>query len=204
MNKLKTQESYQATAETFALKVADLAPLQSIARFSEMLPKNAVILDVGCGSGRDAKLFIEKGAQVIGIDFSQRMIEIAAQNAPSGQFQVMDIEELEFNACSFDGVWASCSLIHIAKSDLPAVLNKIHAVLKDSGYFYLSLKKGSGEKFEVDTRYGDYEKFVAYYSESEITEILQAAHFKILECTIVDKHHPYLTHHAIRIFCQKA
>src|SRR4051812_15222740 len=78
-----TQQSYEATAAEFAHNVADLAPLASIEKFVKMLPPKAKILDIGCGSGRDAKIFSSQGAHVIGIDFCSNLLEIAKKHSPT-------------------------------------------------------------------------------------------------------------------------
>src|SRR4029077_5220623 len=117
-----TKASYEATAEEYTHNVQDLAPLESIGKMKKHLSQHAKLLDLGCGSGRDAKIFTEMGVDVTGIDFCSRLIEIATKKAPIAKFQLMDIEALSFPDCSFDGVWAAMSLGHIPKKILPAVL----------------------------------------------------------------------------------
>lgn len=199
-----TKESYQATAREFADNVAELAPLASIEKFAKFLPPSAKIIDIGCGSGRDAKIFSERGFDVTGIDFCPSLIEIARSHAPLAQFHLMDIEKMDFPVNAFNGAWAACSLLHITKDALPAVLEKIHAMLKKDAYFYLTFKKGNLETVEQDVRYkGNVRKFWAYYQEHELKELLQLAEFKILDFATVEKTNPYQTHAAFRVFCQK-
>lgn len=199
-----TKNSYEATAEEFTRNIENLAPMQSIERFLKLLPAKPKIIDIGCGPGRDAKIFTEKGASVLGVDFCQNLIDIAKVRAPLAQFQLMDIETGNFPNAAFDGVWSACTLSHIPKKNLSAVLKKIHSCLKPKGYLYLALKKGVGEIFEKDARYqGDHKKFWAFYEEQEISKFLEDAKFKILECCTVEKNSPYQTGQAIRLFCQK-
>ncbi|WED42590.1 class I SAM-dependent methyltransferase [Legionella cardiaca] len=203
-NKEITKQSYQATAVEFANNVADLAPIASIEKFIKLLPPKAKIIDIGCGSGRDAKIFSNMGADVLGIDFCSNLIDIAKKNAPLSEFQVMDFETMNFPAASFDGAWSACSLGHSSKKILPDILKNIHLLLKENGYFYLALKKGSGESLDKDLRYeGDVKKFWAFFEEEELMNILQAAHFKILDFDTVEKKFTYQSHPALRIFCQK-
>lgn len=199
-----TRESYQATAEAFARKVADMAPLQSIEKLIRLLPQQPKILDIGSGSGRDAKIFTKRGVKVVGIDFCPSLIAIAKTNAPLAEFCVMDIEEMAFPPGSFDGAWAAASLSHLPKNALPAVFKKIHTLLKDEGHLYLSVKQGSGECLEKDRRYeGEIEKFWSYFEEEELLQLLQEAKFKVLEFSIVEKRDAYQTHPYFRIFCKK-
>ena len=63
------------------------------------LDNNAKILDVGCAIGDYPKYLTErcnKHFNVIGIDSSKNMIEMAKKNAPKANFEVMDIRRLEF------------------------------------------------------------------------------------------------------------
>jgi SAM-dependent methyltransferase len=199
-----TKESYQATAEAYTSKVSHLAPIESIEKFIALLPLNAKIIDIGCGSGRDAKIFSEHGLQVCGIDFSPNLIEIAKKQAPCAEFHVMDIEEMTFPSLSFDGAWAGASLLHLPKKIFPGVLRKIYSLLKANGYLYLTVKKGLGEELKIDERYGDFKKFWSFYEEKELKTFLQEANFKILDLAIVEKNDSYLTGSSLRAFCQKA
>lgn len=202
-DKTITKESYEATAKEFMHNVADLAPMESIQKFINFLPAEAKIIDIGCGSGRDAKIFTENGLSVLGIDFSQNLINIAKNNAPSAEFQIMDIETMTFTPSLFDGAWAGCALSHISKKILPSVLQNIHSLLKANGYFYLTVKKGVGEGLEEDLRYGNFEKFWSFFEEDELANYVRSANFKIVDCCIVQKKFKYQTHPCIRIFCQK-
>jgi SAM-dependent methyltransferase len=62
------------------------------------------LLDCGCGAGRFARLAVDRGASVAGIDASEALIEIAAERAPEGDFRVGDIEALPWEDDSFDVV----------------------------------------------------------------------------------------------------
>ena len=56
-----TIDSYNQTAEAYAKNVKDIVLNEAIDKFLRLLPKGALILDVGCGSGRDARIFSDKG-----------------------------------------------------------------------------------------------------------------------------------------------
>ncbi len=66
------------------------------------------VLDVGCGPGRHARALGERGIQVLGVDISQRFVELARLDAPAGvTFERMDARELAFDA-EFDAVISLC------------------------------------------------------------------------------------------------
>src|SRR5262245_61501492 len=57
------------------------------------------LLDVGCGPGRHAHGFAEAGLEVVGVDLSQRFVDLATADAPAGATFVRgDARELAFDA----------------------------------------------------------------------------------------------------------
>lgn len=147
--------------------------------FSDKFPKGSSILDIGCGAGRDALYLAQKGLLVTGIDFSEKLIEIARNKVPSGKFLVMDFENLTFAENSFDGAWASASLVHIPRERLLKTLKKINTVLKKNGLFFSLFRVGEGERLTKEKR-GDamLERFYAYYKPEELENLLKKAGFK--------------------------
>lgn len=204
IRKLVTLNSYDASAFHYAKNTAELHPEKEAQKFISRLPSNAKIIDIGCGPGRDAKVFSDYGFEVIGIDFSSKMIETARQNAPKGSFYIMDIEKLTFPPEFFDGAWASCALLHISKQNIPPVLHKIHALLKPKGCFYLSVKQSNiDEAFEEDSRYGGLEKYWSFYKQDELINLLISTGFKIIDTIIASKNSDYDTHPVVKIFAEK-
>lgn len=66
------------------------------------------VLDVGCGPGRHAYALAERGIEVVGVDISERFIEIASANAPVGaSFIRMDARKLVWEA-EFDAAISLC------------------------------------------------------------------------------------------------
>jgi len=66
------------------------------------------LLDVGCGPGRHAHAFAELGLEVVGVDISQRFVDLARDSAPPGaSFQRADARALAFDA-EFDAAISLC------------------------------------------------------------------------------------------------
>lgn len=198
--KFLTLNSYDECANEYAKSTEALHPHVQAKKFVKMLPKHAKILDIGCGPGRDAKVFEEQGLKVVGIDFSAKMIELAKQYTRQAEFHVMDIEKLAFPRDTFDGVWASASFLHISKKNILQVFENIHALLKREGIFYLSVKQGSGEMLAPDARYENRQKFWSFFEEEEIITLLKEAGFEVLEIAITEKRSSYQTHPMIYAF----
>ena len=66
------------------------------------------LLDVGCGPGRHAHALARRGLEVVGIDISQRFIDLATERAPAGAtFQRADARALSFDD-EFDAAISLC------------------------------------------------------------------------------------------------
>ncbi len=204
LNKSLTLHSYESTAVEYATYTQALHPQVYAQKFMKLLPKEATLMDVGCGPGRDAKVFQENGFQVTGIDFSPKMITLAKQNVPQAEFHVMDMEKLNFSEEMFDGAWASASFLHIPKKKTLQIFKKIYSLLKPKGIFYLSVKRGVGETLEQDKRYDNCQKFWSFFEEQELGQLLIEAKFDLLDIECSDPISAYETHPMIRIFCRKA
>jgi len=97
-------------------------------------PAGAAFLDLATGTGDIAFAFASRGAQVVGLDITARMIELARIKAPSGApaaFLVGDMLALPFPASSFDIVTTGYGLRNVP--DLPRAIDEIVRVLKPGG-----------------------------------------------------------------------
>ena len=142
------KKSYQAIAKSYAerdrKKITETTDVENaLKRFVKLLPQKARVLDLGCGAGRDSQYFIKNNVQIIGIDFSPKMIFYAKKLNPQGIFHIMDFEKLKFKKSKFDGVWANASLHHIPKSHLLNVLKNINKILKKKRGFIFKSKTRS-------------------------------------------------------------
>ncbi len=90
------------------------------------------ILDLGSGTGHLTKLIADSGAQVIGIDSSQEMIDQSSKNYPSLNFQRMDATNFSF-AEKFDAVFSNAVLHWIFEKE--KVVKCISEALKEGGRF---------------------------------------------------------------------
>ncbi|MFM5924837.1 MAG: class I SAM-dependent methyltransferase [Novosphingobium sp.] len=122
--------------------------------FLERLAPRARILELGCGSGRDAAHMEACGFVVEPTD---GVPEMAAQaQARLGRLvRVMRFDELEAVA-EFDGVVAAYSLLHVPRAGLVGVLNRIWRALKPGGWHVATYKTAGGEGRDRLGRYYNY------------------------------------------------
>lgn len=138
-----TLEYYSRQADAFFHDTAHVSFSDAQNRFLALLPEHASILDLGCGSGRDALAFAQQGLQVEAADGCAAMAERAAQLL--GQpVKVMLFEDLDAKE-RYDGIWACASLLHVPSASLPQILGRIENALKPGGVLYCSFKYGGFE-----------------------------------------------------------
>jgi 2-polyprenyl-3-methyl-5-hydroxy-6-metoxy-1,4-benzoquinol methylase len=105
--------------------------------FIPFIPEKGCILDAGCGSGRDSKVFLDLGYKVHAIDASEELGKLAEQQIK----QAIEITTFQqFNSPqSFDAIWACASLLHAPMQELPLAFNNLANHLKPKGVFYCSI-----------------------------------------------------------------
>ncbi len=112
-----------------------------------------VVLDVGCGVGRDALYLSQHGFTVVGVDAAESAVCIARRLKTEAQLETIlthaDGRKLPFADTSFDGVYCF-GLLHEFTSEIPdqevrAVMGEIHRVLEWGGVLILAVLSGDPE-----------------------------------------------------------
>ncbi len=174
-----TRETYDKTAREYARLTYKKGMFRGcLDKFISYLRKGGLVLDVGCGSGRDSKYLANRGMNVIGIDYSEKMLEEARERVKNCKFVKMDMRKLKFGNGNFDGVWAMASLLHVPKKDASSVLLELNRVLKTGGILFISVKEGEGERLVEGVHEEGGKKFFAYYRMGELKEFLEKSGFK--------------------------
>ena len=131
--------------------------------FIEGLPAGAKILDLGCGSGRDTKYFLEHGYRVDAIDGSAELCALASEYTgipvKCQMFQELDASEV------YDGIWACSSILHLEQTELRSVLKKMANALRPDGWIYTSFKYGEFEgmrngRYFTDFTWSSFQRFI--------------------------------------------
>ncbi|HBH35436.1 MAG TPA: class I SAM-dependent methyltransferase [Gammaproteobacteria bacterium] len=92
------------------------------------------ILDLGCGAGEPlAATFIKRGWSVTGVDFSQRMLELAARYVPDMDTIHADMRNVEFGPGQFDAITIIYALFHLPRDEHAVLFAKIFDWLRPNG-----------------------------------------------------------------------
>ena len=114
-----------------------------------------LILDFGCGPGRDLKVFADLGHRSVGLEGSERFAVMARLHSGCEVLH-QDFLKLDLPDAAFDGVFANASLFHVPSQELPRVLRELHAALKPRGVLFASNPRGNNDEGWNGGRYGAY------------------------------------------------
>ena len=138
----------------------------------EALSKDARILEIGSGTGKDAKYIASKGYTVELTDASQGFIDHLRSEGLEARLLNAIEDDLGEN---YDMIFADAVFLHFTEPELRLVLNKVHAALNPTGRLAFTLKAGEGE--ESTTRKMEAPRYFHFWFEEEIRQILQETGF---------------------------
>lgn len=152
---------YQSNHQAYHEKTFSIDPSSFLKPFVSRLAEGAVILDVGCGSGRDLLWLKNRGFNMIGFERSKGLAKLARENSGckviEGDFEIYDFSEL-----SVDAILMSGSLVHVPHEKLPDVFENINRALartelsamsyEPKADLYISLKEGTGSRTDEHGR----------------------------------------------------
>ena len=138
-----TEQYYHDNSQEFFDSTinADTTPLYD--HFLKHVPEKGYILDLGCGSGRDTKAFLNRGYKVDAIDGSKELCALASEFTGI-EVKCMDFSDVDCNE-EYDAIWACASLLHVVQDQLPGLIEKLRGAVKADGVFYMSFKFGDFE-----------------------------------------------------------
>lgn len=164
---------------SFRYENADVSEIQEL--LFKTFEKNSKLLEIGCGSGRDASFMTKKGFEVIAIDGSKNMIDEAKKihlELSNKLFHKTLPNNLEFDI-KFDGIYSIATLMHLSKDDLMKSILKIYDLLNPTGKFLISVSL-----FRDDINENGFDKngrFFLILSFEEWINIFENSGFKILK-----------------------
>ncbi|WP_406099416.1 class I SAM-dependent methyltransferase [Streptomyces sp. NBC_01013] len=146
----------------------------------ERLTPGSRVLDVGSGTGRPAaQTLAEAGHEVLGVDVSPVMVDIASRQVPRAEFRCADVRDLPLEDESFDAVCVYFSLLQLSRAEQTDVLDLTARVLRPGGHLAVATVPLDVEG--VSGTFMDQPVQVTSFGEEAFTALVAAAGFTVLE-----------------------
>jgi len=165
---------YKENPKEYFDRTFSIDPSSFLGSVAERLSSGAMVLDVGCGSGRDLLWFKNKGFEAIGFERSAGLVELARENSGAEVIEG-DFETYDFSFISVDAIISSGSLVHVPHERLADILKNIVQALEKHGIFYVSLKQGEGTKID------ELGRPFYYWKDEELREVLESLDYNVLD-----------------------
>ena len=186
-NQMSIEKAYNIWAnqyDTNENRTRDLDKKSTIETLSKYEFEN--VLELGCGTGKNTNWLLEKAKRIIGLDFSQEMLNKAKEKITSKKviFKKGDLNEnWEIDNNFADLITCSLTLEHIG--DLNHIFDQANLKLKKDGLFFISelhpFKQYSGSKAQYETENGTKELEVYIHHISEYIENAKSNGLKLVE-----------------------
>lgn len=168
-------EQYLATKDP-----EDPLALRALEDLASLLPSEATVLDLGCGAGVPVTRWLaDRGFAVTGVDVSAKQLELARVHVPDGTFIKADMTEVLFGPETFDAVVAFHSIIHVPRTEHPALLECIRRCLRPGGALLATMTVADYEGREEDWEGWGAPMVWSHYDRNANVAMLREAGFEI-------------------------
>jgi len=173
------RKGYEKAADDYLSKRDQFKNDKYLEKFNLLLSPGSLILDLGCGAGKPIdEFFIKHGHRVIGIDISQKQIELAKRNVPEGEFKVEDMSDLKIGEYPVDAVVSFYAVFHIRREEHKGLFEKIYSFLPFGGFILVTMGSSEWEGLEKD--FHGTGMFWSHFGADKNRKIIEDSGFSIL------------------------
>jgi ubiquinone/menaquinone biosynthesis C-methylase UbiE len=201
-SKAGVMKTYDSISESFDIK--RYKPWPDTVEFAKIFKKGDLILDIGCGNGRDMRHFESSGLKVVGLDISRGQLEIVRSRATRAPLLAQgELCQLPVKGNSADGAILVATIHHLTNpDDRSLALKEVWRCLKPGGRCLLGVWAREQKKFErhladapdilkefwepgdilLDWKMPDgkiYKRYYHLFSEQEFKDLLARSEFKV-------------------------
>jgi SAM-dependent methyltransferase len=183
----KTIKTYNATAESYAATRMDELSEKQLDRlllkeFAALNKNKGTCADFGCGPGQTTKFLFDAGlSDIIGIDISPEMVDVARRISPHIRFDTGDLLDISYDADYFASAVAFYAIVHFDYDHIAKAFKEVNRVLKRDGHFLFSYHVGD-DIVHFDTANGiDVDIDLHFFRTDKILELLRDNNFMIID-----------------------
>ncbi len=182
IERVSTREGYDLWSETYDSTSNPVVAMDLRHTVGLLAPgAGELILDAGCGTGRNLTPLLLAGSTAVGIDFSHAMLNVARRRLNNAPVAIADLQRaLPFGGGVFDAIL--CALIGEHLSDLHLVFGEFHRVLRPNGRMVFSVyhpeMSAAGIEANFEREGVEYRLGAIHYSVAEHIRLLREAGFE--------------------------
>lgn len=181
IERIGAREGYDLWSETYDSTPNPVVAMDSRHAITLLRPaRGELILDAGCGTGRNLRKLLSAGCTAVGIDFSHRMLQVARRQTENAAVALADLQStLPFCNASFDAVL--CALIGEHLTDLSFVFQEFCRILAPGGRMIFSVYHPEMSAAGIEANFQrdgvEYRLGAVHYSVAEHVDLLREAGF---------------------------
>jgi SAM-dependent methyltransferase len=183
----KIIKTYNATAESYAATRIDELSKKHLDRlilkeFARLNKDVGICADFGCGPGQTTKFLFDAGLKdIIGIDISPGMVNVAQRIFPYIKFETGDLLALPYNANYFASAVAFYAIVHFDYEQIARVFKEVNRVLKKGAPFLFSFHVGEETVHFDKANDIDVDIDLHFFQTNRILELLLDNKFRIID-----------------------
>jgi ubiquinone/menaquinone biosynthesis C-methylase UbiE len=174
------REGYDKIATQYLESLDSFNNDAELIEFMSLVQPGGRILDAGCGPGEAAQILVNNGFQVVGIDISQKMIELAEQRVPEAEFKVGDMTALDLKDGAFDGIVSTYAVFHVPRNNHFGLFKDFHRLLKKGGPLLISIGTTETDGVWTWEEFQAVPMFWSYHPPPKTVKFLESAGFEIV------------------------
>ena len=183
----KVLHCYNQVAEDYAIERWDELSGKHIDRlllteFASANKDEGLCADFGCGPGQTTKFLYDHGLEnIIGIDLSPEMVNVARKLSPQIKFETGDLLNIAYPEGSLGSVLAFYAIVHFTPDQVKTCFGEINRVLKTGGDFLFSFHVGDEIVHFDNARGKEIDVDLFFFKSDDIVALLRETGFNVID-----------------------
>jgi ubiquinone/menaquinone biosynthesis C-methylase UbiE len=183
----KIVKTYNATAESYAATRIDELSGKHLDRlllneFARLNKGKGTCADFGCGPGQTTKFLFDAGLKdIVGVDISPGMVNVARRIFPNIKFETGDLLGLPYSSNYFSSAIAFYAIVHFYYNEISRAFKEVNRVLKKNARFLFSFHVGEESVHFDKANDIDVDIDLHFFQTDRILKLLTDNKFRIVD-----------------------